>query len=532
MGKVANDLRSRIRHKRAKNAPARQRILKRKKHGGIVDQDEETGEVKKVKDTDMQGMMEFEKRMKFRNDLMNKTAELMGDKDAMVDTGETETTEDTSTQEEFGRSVEKRQIAPMVKGKETVSIKDSTFVMYIPFQKVTKKKDGTIEVSGIASRQEIDNDGDITMLEAVREAIPEYMKFGNIREMHSLSAVGTVMEEKIVEELQAWWIKVHIVDPVAVKKVLTGVYKGFSLGGDILDADPMEGVSPDGIPLRFKITKIRLLEVSLVDRPASPSALIDMVKASKTVKAPEHSVVFHKPKASLTKTKETAKVEPSPQATKYGNSSFSSSLLSKLSSMSNINPVEQATNAALVKLAGNGLDLTKAEGSREFNALEIAELIQFGVQEGIAYAKASGTDGDGEEEGDEGDNTEVETEVETEEESEESTEEETEGESSETSETDEEEGEEGGEEEEEESTESEPAELQKSKSGKKKKMKKFAKSTSTDAALLPVVQQLTKTVSTLQKSVKKLSKGQSAQSTEELRKQAKKDEASFRGVFL
>ncbi|MFX4427890.1 HK97 family phage prohead protease, partial [Acinetobacter baumannii] len=65
-------------------------------------------------------------------------------------------------------------------------------------------------------------------------------------------------------------IKGHVVDPVAGKKVKTGVYKGFSIGGKVTARDEVE---------KNTITGLRLVEISLVDRPANPDARLTMWKA-------------------------------------------------------------------------------------------------------------------------------------------------------------------------------------------------------------------------------------------------------------
>ena len=67
------------------------------------------------------------------------------------------------------------------------------------------------------------------------------------------------------------FIGAHIVDDQAWEKVKKQVYKGFSVGGKKL---------PDGYDKVTKtITGMKLTEISLVDRPANPEALIEMYKA-------------------------------------------------------------------------------------------------------------------------------------------------------------------------------------------------------------------------------------------------------------
>ena len=262
--------------------------------------------------------------------------------------------------------------------------------VFVPFVKINKEKR---LVSGIACKQEIDSDGDILLFDAVESAVPGFMEFGNIREMHQLSAVGVVTQHKLMPDEKAWWIEVKVVDDAAWEKVLSGVYKGFSLGGTILAVDPLEGTDMRGTPLRWNITRIRINEVSLVDRPASPSALIDMIKAGKQMGDVKKSfimqgaVIINDPE--LTKATDTHKLGTSHlQVHKYEPSIL---LLSKLQTMSNPTTLEKALKSATDQLLEKGVDLTKADTKAEFGSTEIAELISLGAEHGIAMAKADAT---------------------------------------------------------------------------------------------------------------------------------------------
>jgi hypothetical protein len=141
--------------------------------------------------------------------------------------------------------------------------------LYGALTKVEDQDDGTIKVYGVASTGARDEAGEIVLPEAMKAALPDYMKFGAIREMHGSSAAGTALNAEVDEEGRTL-LCAHIVDPVAVSKVRLGVYKGFSIGGKVLARDPND---------RSIITKIRLVENSLVDRPCNPDAVIDLWKA-------------------------------------------------------------------------------------------------------------------------------------------------------------------------------------------------------------------------------------------------------------
>ena len=141
--------------------------------------------------------------------------------------------------------------------------------IYGEITKVEALDDGTIRVTGIASTGAIDDADERVLPEAMKAALPAYMRFGALREMHGLSAAGATLSAEVTED-GATRIETHVVDPVAVKKVRLGVYKGFSIGGKVLERDPGD---------RRVITRLRLNEISLVDRPCNPEAVIDVWKA-------------------------------------------------------------------------------------------------------------------------------------------------------------------------------------------------------------------------------------------------------------
>lgn len=138
---------------------------------------------------------------------------------------------------------------------------------FASIQKVESNDDGTLTVVGIASDGSVDADGETITPDAMRAALPDFMALGTgaLREMHQLSAAGTV-NEAMVDESGATVITARVVDPVAVLKVRMGVYKGFSVGGSSTSR------------VGKAITGLRLTEISLVDKPNNPNAVIQMWK--------------------------------------------------------------------------------------------------------------------------------------------------------------------------------------------------------------------------------------------------------------
>jgi phage head maturation protease len=146
--------------------------------------------------------------------------------------------------------------------------KDDLKKLYAEISKVEEQDDGTLKVWGFASSEAVDSDGETITSDAMKAAIPDYMKFGAVREMHQPIAAGTAIEAS-VDDMGKTFFGAHVVDPVAVKKVQTGTYKGFSIGGKVTERDELN---------KSIIKGIRLVEVSLVDRPANPEAVFTMYK--------------------------------------------------------------------------------------------------------------------------------------------------------------------------------------------------------------------------------------------------------------
>jgi hypothetical protein len=148
--------------------------------------------------------------------------------------------------------------------------------LYGAIQKIEPQDDGTVRVYGIATSEALDEQGEIVRADAIRAAIPDYMRFPALREMHQPSAAGSTLEAEVCED-GTTRIVAHVVDPVAVAKVRNQVYRGFSIGGRVTQREV-------GNPKT--ITGLVLNEISLVDRPANPEAIFDCWKAAILPDAP------------------------------------------------------------------------------------------------------------------------------------------------------------------------------------------------------------------------------------------------------
>ncbi len=137
------------------------------------------------------------------------------------------------------------------------------------FAEITKIDRERRMVFGYASTEALDSQGEVVRKEAIEAALPDYMRFANIREMHQPSAVGVAKEAAIDDK--GLYLAARIVDEEAWNKVTEGVYKGFSIGGRVTDRDRAQ---------KHVITGVELMEISLVDRPANPEAVIELYKAA------------------------------------------------------------------------------------------------------------------------------------------------------------------------------------------------------------------------------------------------------------
>jgi len=90
---------------------------------------------------------------------------------------------------------------------------------------------------------------------AIKDAMPEYLEWRNVREMHEPSAVGTAEEVSLNDAAQQVEMGIKVSDHQAWEKVTSGTYKGISVGGK-------KRLVEDGT-----ITAMDITEFSLVDRP-------------------------------------------------------------------------------------------------------------------------------------------------------------------------------------------------------------------------------------------------------------------------
>ena len=155
--------------------------------------------------------------------------------------------------------------------EEKATVNDLT-TAFFAIVKADKNEDGTLMVYGKATDDSLDIDQQICDPIWLDTAMPEWFKSGgNIREQHSSIAAGVAKEYE--KKADGHYIHALVVDPISVKKVDTGVLKGFSIGIKsprvIRDTKAANGRIIDG----------QIVEVSLVDRPANPNCQLVLAKS-------------------------------------------------------------------------------------------------------------------------------------------------------------------------------------------------------------------------------------------------------------
>jgi phage head maturation protease len=143
--------------------------------------------------------------------------------------------------------------------------------LFAPISKIDEEKR---MVYGYATTPSKDSQDERVDLQASFDAVDEWAKWANIKEMHrpeTAAGVAPVIEKHVGVGV---YIGAKVVDDQAWRKCKEGVYKGFSIGGKVLER------AANDCKL---ITKYRLNEISLVDRPANPDSLFMVAKRDDSV---------------------------------------------------------------------------------------------------------------------------------------------------------------------------------------------------------------------------------------------------------
>lgn len=226
----------------------------------------------------------------------------------------------SSEEEDDNDDTQKMLIQKNQKEKTILSenIETPNFIKFASFEKASPEQRVVV---GYASSERVDGQNDVVDSEALSQALGDYMQWANLREMHQPKAVGKVLSatpvrgtiqlkdgSKLTNPLR---IVAQIIDSETWEKVKTGVLKGFSIGGKVLQALTQK---MNGKEVR-RITGLQLHEISLVDRPANPDARIILMKRDDSASTDESVTKVVKP-ATISKGSQTdpSKLLPQMQA--------------------------------------------------------------------------------------------------------------------------------------------------------------------------------------------------------------------------
>lgn len=151
--------------------------------------------------------------------------------------------------------------------------------MFIPITKVDLKRH---EVWGVGAKEEYDHADEILDYSTSKKYFMDWsnramkrsggQSLGNVRSMHQPIAAGKLISLQCDDKSRSFVVGAKIVDDDEWKKVESGVYTGFSVGGRYADRWP-----DPGNPGKIRYTADPA-ELSLVDAPCIPSATFTVVK--------------------------------------------------------------------------------------------------------------------------------------------------------------------------------------------------------------------------------------------------------------
>jgi uncharacterized protein len=164
--------------------------------------------------------------------------------------------------------------------KDLKNIKTVTCSVDWSTKSLTKDASGNIFIEGWANTVDKDRVGDVVLPSAFADTMKEYMDNPVLLFQHNWdNVVGNVAEFKIIddenEQVNGLWIKAKISNAKDVEDVRTkikeGILKTFSIGYNEVDADFDKETNTN------LVTKVELLEISVVTIPANPFAKFSTV---------------------------------------------------------------------------------------------------------------------------------------------------------------------------------------------------------------------------------------------------------------
>ena len=168
--------------------------------------------------------------------------------------------------------------------------------------------DRRIATGAVLVPNTVDSQGDYFEPDAIREIAAEYMARlqrggAGLKFMHAVSAGEklSLVENRVLDSPErigdtqraagTWVVSVKAHDAATWQAFKSGLFGGFSIGGEITDAETMAVAAvpdavtvpedhPEDVAVR-RIDDAMIREFSAVDRPAVPDATVDVLKAEK-----------------------------------------------------------------------------------------------------------------------------------------------------------------------------------------------------------------------------------------------------------
>lgn len=145
---------------------------------------------------------------------------------------------------------------------------DLTYAYALDITKSERDENGDLIVYGKATGPDLDLDGDRCDPAWLKQAMPRWMEWGNLREMHQPVLAGIGLE--LTNDGDDWYVKSKVIDDKVAKKIEEGGYKGQSIGIKSGIREKREGQN--------WIIGGEVIEVSYVDRPCNPTAKLAIAK--------------------------------------------------------------------------------------------------------------------------------------------------------------------------------------------------------------------------------------------------------------
>jgi hypothetical protein len=157
--------------------------------------------------------------------------------------------------------------------------KTESAYLFADIVKVEKADDGKSRVLDVRYADETkDLDGHRADYDWLKSALPDWFKYGNVRDMHHGGVVGKGTELTDNPGARAFDGVIKVVDPIAVMKIDEELYKGVSVGIKNVPGNQIRFIKEaDGTK---RIVGGAIVEVSLVDRPSNPNARLVLAKSA------------------------------------------------------------------------------------------------------------------------------------------------------------------------------------------------------------------------------------------------------------